>query len=833
MKTIRTILFVAFAAMTLAACVKELDTQNGEKQKPGKMVTFTATLGSLNTKTMIHYEREVNSGEFTTRFLNGDHLLLNGVESGDINKENSTGSQITFQVPDVEAPYYAVTKKQSRGYDPETNKYSILVSGTGAPQEYYRVSSGTQTTFDPDSDILAAYSDNETLQFKHMCTFIAITIDKENSTVQDNIKNIYIRQGDGDFIAGTWHLTFDENNEPVMEPSNLGAFISYECVTKNFSPAGVEQGKVMIVAVPAYEYKTGLIVTIKDVNGKFASYKIPATQADFSKKGGYIIPFNPEFNPQSRTIKSADDWNEFATCVNTAKNDWDIYTWIGDGTIKLEDDIDGDSLIPITKPFPYVFDGNKKTITINNATKPLFDTVTGEIKDLTIAGTLGLSASGAPLVNTLKAGGKVTGCTNKMSVTANIKGHTYVSGLVSVMEGGEIKECINEGTLDVTVDVHENIYEVAVAGLVADVRVSDETSSLLFKDCINKAALTLYPKLAFQSAQGTSNKGMQVCGFGGIAGWVRNAATYTFNNCDNEGPITLNASKITHKYGNCPRTISVGGILGLAAPCPDGLMIDPGSESYPSKYAITLQDCDNSALIYNAGVNYSSRGEVNNKVFTGGVAGALAGISKTYAEVKSCTNTGNIITHDYVTNQAEVTPSVRPNFCSVAGGLIGYAGYLNINDCDVTCQIGNGRRQMAAWGGVLGYTLRPFTFTNSDVKVTGYFASYSGYDDNCAAVAIVPVNDGGDKTSNISPNVSGSKISNNTITCQINTHYLGTSTGTTGAQKTDDLSTSEWVTKFKTEDDIIANLVCGENYITAADDINAEGNTCQIAASAN
>ena len=59
MKTMKNLLFVAFAAITLASCVKEMDTQIGEKQKPGKMVTFTATLGSLNTKTMFHYEREV------------------------------------------------------------------------------------------------------------------------------------------------------------------------------------------------------------------------------------------------------------------------------------------------------------------------------------------------------------------------------------------------------------------------------------------------------------------------------------------------------------------------------------------------------------------------------------------------------------------------------------------------------------------------------------------------------------------------------------------------------------------------------------------------------
>ncbi len=836
MKTIKKLLFVAFAAMTISACQEELENPNGGVQGSDKVVTFTGSLDQIETKTTIWYESDMEDGKIETRFMNGDHIMVNGIESGQIDKVNSSGTQISFSVQGVEeGPYYAMTAAQVTTkeveetsvpvYDATSHAYGVTIAGT---QKYRKVDDKKQTSHDSGAHILAAYSDNESMQFKHMTTFLAISIDAESSSVADNTKTVYVRQGDGGNIAGSWSLKFDADNEPYMEPSaSLSSAITYNCVVKDVSDDGVPQGSVMIIGVPSYDYANGLLVTIEDMDGRFASFKISAEKTAFASQGGVIVPFNPSFNPESRrTIKTADDWNEFAAHINATKGN--AYQWVGGGSVMLENNIEAENLTPITAEFKYVFDGNDKTITQNNATKPLFSNLSGEIKNLTLAGKLDLgSASGAPLVNKLAVGGKISGCTNNMSVVCKRTGHTYVSGLVEYMEGGVIEGCTNNGTVDVEVGEGSSLYNVAVAGVVADIRITDG-GAVVLKNCTNSetASLTLKSEIKSKITQQSNlNRGMQSCGFGGIAGWLRNAASYTFTNCDNQGSITFDASLITQANGGAAKVVAVGGVLGLAAPNSNGLMI----ADFSNQYNVSLTDCDNTGLVYNQGVNYSATQESKNKVFTGGLAGALGGTKDDHAEVISCTNTGMILTHDYTSGTQDVTPSGRTAYCPVAGGLVGYGVYLDIDRANVQCQIGNGKRHMAAWGGVIGYALRQFSLKNSTVDVSGYFARYSGYSGNRAAIAVVPVWCTDRGAMDVVPDVEGSEISNNNIKC-----LLYTSATTASATSTADLSESLTKNTFSTADLVKANLVCGEGYTTASTDITiGDDNTYTAATPAN
>lgn len=832
MKTIKNLLFVAFAAMTIAACQKEFENPEGGVKNSGKVVTFTGSLDQVDTKTMIYYEDELSRNEFTTRIVNRDSIVVNGVSSGPITKVEGTVSKFSFSVQGIESPYFAVSAVHMRdGSKYEDGQYTILYSGS---QSYRRVNGAQSTTYGDNADILAAYSENETMTFKHLTTFLAITIDKENSTDATNTKSVYVRQGDGSSIAGNWIVKYNDGN-PSIEPGVLSNYITYNC-DNTYASGGVPQGNVMIIGVPSYDYENGLLVTIEDMNGKFASFKV--NEAKYASQAGVIIPFNPPFKPESkRTIKSADDWNEFAAHINATKGN--AYQWIGGGAVVLEEDIEVESLTPITAEFKYVFDGNGKTITQTNATKPLFSNVSGEIKNLTLKGSLDLgNTSGAPLVNELATGGKISKCTNEMTVVCNRTGHTYVSGLVSYMKGGTIENCTNKGTVDVVVLEGTQLFNIAVAGIVADIRITDK-GSVVLTDCLNSAALTLKSEIKSKiTATSNTTKGMLLCGLGGIAGWLRNEATYTFTNCDNAGSVIFDASLIKQANGGAARTVAVGGLLGLAAPCMDGYMLP----DFEKAYKLTLTECDNSGLVYNQGVNYSARGETNNKVFTGGLAGALAGVQSTHAQVVSCSNTGKVITHDFVSEQEGVTPSARPNYCCVAGGLVGYGAFLDMDDVTVKCQIGNGKRQMAAWGGVIGFAIKKFSLKNSDVDVSGHFASYPGYDANRAVVAVVPVQDGA-KTSNLVPNVAGSEISNNTIKCLLHTFLLPNSQDSEGSMKTSDLSNEQYVTTISTAVEITSNLVCGEGFtansgITIGEDTTGDGitdndNNTYIAGTAN
>ena len=763
----KNLLFVAFAAISITACQKELADPNADAgtnagaQPEGNYVTFTGSLDQVDTKTTIWYnDAAIQEGKCETMFMLGDHISVNGNESEDIIKEDgTTGAVVTFSVQEVSAPYHAVTAQHVSSYSDGT--YIIKVNGTSNFQDYRLVKSDkSAVSFDSAADILAAYNAEETsLKFKHMSTFFAITVNPEGSTVADNIKSIYIRQaGDQPNIAGTWKLTYDgEGNAPVLTPDELTEVIAYDCTDE-----GVAHGKAMIIGIPAYNYTDGLIITIKDVNGKFASFKIPASKTDYSDMGGVITPFNPTFNPGSGEIKSAQDWNDFADAVNSGK-DWELYRWLGNGTVKLGADINDDEveLKSITKEFKYVFDGNGKTITRKNATSSLFSDLTGEIRNLTLDGKLTLSkAEDAPFVKNIHAGAKITGCTNNMDVTFNIKTHCYVTGIAAVavrcdtegMESLEISNCTNNGSITGTVDVSSANYNVAVAGILGDIRAGTGTVlyDVLLKNCTNNGEIKVSPK-----SGDDSTNGMLLCGVGGIVGYLRNSKSITLDNCDNTKPITLSAENISSETGLKAGATAVGGIIGIGTNASGGLSL--------TGQKITLLNCNNSATIYNCAVNASAGEESDNKVYTGGLAGALVGKSDNYAAITSCSSTGDVYTYDICGSDAAITSATS----AVAGGFIGFGGNLNMDKCTVACQLGNGKRQSVAWGGVIGFAMRPFNLTNSTVNVVGYFNRISGYNLNRGVIAVIPVKYSSTKMSPAPTTTNSSTISGSSVTCKM------------------------------------------------------------------
>ena len=810
MKTIKNFMLVAFAATSIVACQKE-EAQNNDLAPKGEVVTFTGSVNSAETKTAIWYTEE--GATFPTLFTSADKIAVNGVMSKADILDDATGeseykegvspskdqTSITFDVEGASAPYYAVTGTHSKGY--ADGVYNIQVAGTGAQQKFRTVAGGEYVSFWTSADILAAYSETENFEFKHMSTFYAITIDSENSTVKDNIKNIYVRQGDGSYIAGQWTLRFEgEDHTPVLAPEKLTAYIGYDCLED-----GVAQGTTMIIGLPAYNYESGLIFTIKDVNGKFASYKVAAEKTQHAADGGKIIPFKPAFKPGDGVINSAADWNEFAAFVNNTneKKDWDIYRWIGAGgnTITLGKDIEAEDLDPITVDFTYTLDGNGKTITRTNATGALFSTVSGEVKNLTLAGSLTLTDEGAPLVNTLAKGGKITGCTNKMTVTFEAADHAYVGGLVKIMQGGTVEGCTNEGEITVNLDLSSADKNTAVAGVVAQINAS--SNAVTIKNSSNMAVITLAPK--------STDKGMKVCGLGGVVGWVRAGGAIVLDNCDNEGNVTLSSEFVSSTTGTAAYAICVGGVIGIGTPQnTDGYLSTPNETN---GFDIALSHCDNKGTVYNCASVYvgettTTKKQTNKRVFTGGLAGSLLGKADDYASLVSCTNTGEVYTYDLTGDKA----STQPCYSSVTGGFIGFGGYLDMDDCTVNCTMGNGKRAVMSYGGVIGCAVRPFNLKNSDVFVTGFYQRISNYQGNRAVVAAVPVLFGttATNTMNIAPTIDGSTITNCNIGASVKTS--GSALSTANGEKTDDCSSALTTTIFNSDSKTKDNLVCGQGF---------------------
>ena len=314
---------------------------------------------------------------------------------------------------------------------------------------------------------------------------------------------------------------------------------------------------------------------------------------------------------------------------------------------------------------------------------------------------------------------------------------------------------------------------------------------------------------------------MIVCALGGVVGWLRSAKSFNFDNCDNSGSITLSADDLKSETGYKAYAMCVGGIIGTGAAIAtsSGIIYAPDSDN--ATFDITLNGCDNSGVICNLGVNYSGETETtikagNKKVFTGGLAGSLLGTTEKYVSITSCSNTGDIYTY----NLTGETSSAQSGYCSVVGGFVGFGGYLSMDKCTVNCNINNGVnaavRPTVSTAGVIGFTLRPFTLSNSKIYYTAYFQRLNHFKMNRAVVAVVPakyLGATGSEAKNMAmmPAIEGSTITN----CEIGAKLLTSSSVTTSDVKTD-LKSSLTTELFKlASDGTSKQLVNGQGYKAA------------------
>ena len=785
------ILTAAFAALSFVSCVKEQEIN-------GPVTVFSATQADMSTKTVIGAADA--DGCYQPLWVRADRVSVNGVESR-LAVVKEEGKLADFIVDgEVSAPYFAVNPSSAfdkRGFDQSGNKMNVFVSGTGSPQKY--TLNGENITYSANAALMVAHGESTDLKFHHLMAYYKLTI----TGGEANIKTIYVRQnGDQSNIAGSWNVVFNEQGGIEFTPNDLTSVIKYDC-----GEDGIQIGKPVLVAVPAYDFENGLILTVKDVNGKFQSYSIPAASAKLADKAGVIFNKSLTCNPQSGTINSADDWEAFAKAVNSG-NDWDLYRWVGDGTVKIGQSFTIEKPTKITGKngkFMYDVDGGGNTITVVDGAGPLFRGVRKEIKDLTVAGTIKSPYSAvSAIADSLLSGGSIVNCTNKATITSSFTGNggQYGGGIVRVLfGGGTITGCKNEGAITLTPDASNAYANCYVGGIVGQVC---QTEAVTIKDCSNNAVITIKPKIT------NADFNITCAGIGGIAGWVRNVThNVTFDNCDNLANGKIIIAKDDIGVAGKPSSVCVGGIVGIAA----GYNPTYHALSTPNEtngVDLTMVDCDNLANIYNCAYFDAMSGSSNVKVYTAGLAGALIGKAAKHVSVSNCTvKDCQLLPYDIVNG------SDKAGYCAVAAGMIGFGGYVDIDGCISKPKvIGNGKRQSVSFAGVIGFALRPFTLKNSYIWTEGYFNRLPIYQNNRASVAVVPVKYGTQSSMSPAGNIAGTKIEN----CHVG-GCLHVSTNTFAETVTSDLSNEFNATLFNTLQTFKDNLVKGQGYNTASTDV--------------
>ena len=505
-----------------------------------------------------------------------------------------------------------------------------------------------------------------------------------------------------------------QNKENVPTATNLGQFVATGIIDK----ANIPNGSVLVVC-DGYQYRpegwqvkgekntasrpgnvTTATVVVDDAwwgNFNYRAFNlayagnpgIPVTEMDHVIASFAI--YVPKADPDPTHIDTPEKLVAFLKAA-TAETTTDYI---------MTKDVDMKNVtVPTAAGFKGTFDGNGKTIKNLAATAPLFATLDGTVKDVTLEGafTLEVEGSGAAtaghpfavLANV--STGSVKNVTNKASVTmtsTEVVGSPVVAGLVAFQKGGTFKGNKNFGAVSLT---HAGTKNVAITGFtrkpfVVTAGVVGVIEGATAEDCENEGNVSVgCTRVDHVAARHY---------IGGVVGTPENARVL---NCINKGKVT---GDFTDATKSAAKQVWVGGVIGGRngdVKTVDGAYVE-GCKNYGECTLIAENAVNNylggiagQCTVEAKGTNYTAAEStiqklVNcqnyGKLVKKGAGGCrLGGIHGGAATLENCTNEGEIVVEGISTAGA-------------VGGLVGYptqlyhpvTGCKNTGNMTATCDV--------------------------------------------------------------------------------------------------------------------------------------------------
>lgn len=537
-------------------------------------------------------------------------------------------------------------------------------------------------------------------------------------------------------VAGTF--TYDITN---LNPDAVVAISGYDKTRVNVSAredvgSSEAEGGVIYMVVAPGEYMGSFVVHTDKADYTYTSDK----NRTFARAGLKSFNFDLATNNWDESTgydTNIDSPRELAAFLaGTSESDTQSYT------ITANLDMTGYANLNASG-FSGTLDGGNHTISNYTSDKPMFTTLKGTIKNLTLEGEFNAASQIFGAFAKEAIGVTFNNVINKAPVTftakANISGFVCLGGFVGAVKGGSFTDCTNSGavTLEATGFSHDCACVAGYAGYAYD--------HVSFITCKNDAPITdnavfgnpLTPSALF--GHNGANAGNHVAGFVGRT----NSSTGTFpmndteskNNgqyflsCENtaNGVITMNHTDIS-KLGsnNTLGNMTCAGIIGVG-----------------STY---IYKCNNNGNINVSAV--SSTGGINKAQYLLRVGG-IQGNALYYTYVGSSNNNANVnVVNDSQANNNNIKASV--------GGVVGCGGYNAVSvgshaDCYYDKMNGNitvsGRGKCIGIGGILGHdgsqihntvsanTKITCTLSGGDVYVGGLVGSLAGSADNTSIKA--------------------------------------------------------------------------------------------------
>lgn len=692
MKRIIYFMTASAVALALAGCAKEIEgeiqTSEQQEEEAGTMVIGAELSDSPDaddvTKTLISDNGDKTYSVF---WAEGDHILVNGETSTNIDIDPDNKKSASFTLPVVDAPYCAVypaglyVKDSYKTVKEDSTVIEITIPST---QTYVE-----KNGFDPNAAIMTARGEaGGGLAFKHAMAYLKVAV------TGTTVKSIRVNGNDNEALSGVYTISYTDSGVAFGPHKEKGKAIGNTSATISCGEIGVTSGTPVFIAIPAREYKRGLTLTIVDSENH---YQVVHSMKSFTAVPGKVYPTEIAFNAAGTYLEggiyTVEDWNGFVAAVNNG--DWSAWKTTVDGNegVHLMADIYSSTNLPRTNDkkadgskceWNGEFYGHNHTIT-HAGTEPLFLHVgeNGKIMDLKVAGErIANTNNGWPGVLVLNNSGEINNCESSVNITLeenstnasticrsnngkiiNCKNSGNITiknptaevkvGGITLYSSGEITGCTNTGTINVTgVDVNCLVSGVV---LMASGKVSDLENK---GDMTVEANLSATREIYMGGVIGKcETPEINIIPAGNVKGVIFR--------CKNSGDLKIQKSGAFHMKGGC-----LGGVAAS---------VNTGSSTTD---CTIFDSCINSGsisfyekeTILKSGIPYGAYA-------VGGILGRCSVLkdvyydfsSKSYTVIRvNCVNTGNI---DVCTaNGQPMKDGISGARQTYVGGIAGFVG---------------------------------------------------------------------------------------------------------------------------------------------------------------
>lgn len=278
MKTIKYLL--PLCCVALASCNESSIDTPAPETPSGKTTVLTAIIWA-ETKTVMG-EKEGNS--YPISWSDGDMINVNGESSKAVSLEAASKTASFEFEKELSAPYSAV-------YPSSAFKEDGVI--TIPSKQTYK-----QGSFDASSAVMLSYATEGTsLTFHHVMSYLKLSFGvNAGETALEKIMKVEVRSNGTESMSGDFSVDF-ENNAITPAKGNESSVITVNCGT-----AGVDLGSEIIVAIPAQNYASGLVITTYDKVGNKSVY---TANSAFEAVAGKVYPMPIQMELYPGTILKA------------------------------------------------------------------------------------------------------------------------------------------------------------------------------------------------------------------------------------------------------------------------------------------------------------------------------------------------------------------------------------------------------------------------------------------------------------------------------------------------------------------------------------------------